>query len=198
MAAAWIGCARSRSSDAPSCPASFHADEGRTRALLARLRSDAEGERLAARLAERASIVCFGDIPISSVTPGRTFLMDSRLGEMESAARLGHLVMHAVDGAPMSAMERDASEPARDCARQVDEALSAEARAFALELRLRRAFGVHASSSPTLAYAFEDDFWKAAPEAREPLLKAYLLEHPDGAPGVDALASGYLKRCLDR
>ncbi len=81
---------------------------------------------------------------------------------------------------------------AGDCDAQVDEALALEARALALELRLRRALGV---TSRRLPYAFEDGFWSAPAAGRERLVLDYLRAHPDGAPGLDGLASGYARRC---
>ena len=83
---------------------------------------------------------------------------------------------------------------AGDCDAQVDEALRQEARALSLELRLRRALG---GVERRIPYAFEDDFWRAPPEGREPLVLDYLRAHPDGGPGLDALGSGYARRCRE-
>ena len=91
-------------------------------------------------------------------------------------------------------------EPSRgadeSCEVITERALAAEAKALSLELGLRRAFGVPASSA-RVQYTFEGDFWAAPEEAREGLVLAYLQAHPDGAPGIDALASGYARRCRD-
>jgi hypothetical protein len=138
--------------------------------------------------------VCFGRTDVSAITTAGTILLDARLGEAETAARLGHLLLHAVDGLPMA-------EPAKggdavDCDARVREALALEARAFALEFRLRRELGVGAGGEPrTVPYEFEEPFWQAEAEAREPLVLRYLEEHPNGGPGVDAIAAGYASRC---
>lgn len=114
--------------------------------------------------------------------------MDRDLDEPEAAARLGHLLTHAVEGLPMAHLE------AGDCAGQVDLALAQEARALTLEIRWRRALGVTARRIP---YAFEDDVWRAPEPAREGVVLDYLRAHPDGGPGVDGLLAGYSRRCRE-
>jgi hypothetical protein len=189
-----IFCLSCRATDPPrSCPARFAEDGARRALLLDRLRAAPEGESLLARLPRLPRLpatpprICFGSTAVSTITNDGVVLLDRELGEREAAARLGHLLAHAVEGMPM------AHPRARDCDAQVDEALVQEASALALELRLRRALGV---TEPRLAYAFEDDFWRAPVAGREPLLLDYLRAHPDGAPGLDGLLSGYRRRCL--
>jgi len=111
-------------------------------------------------------------------------LLDRELDEPEAAARVGHLLEHAAKEMPTTG----------DCDAQVSAMLGREARALALELRLRRELGVRA---PRIPYAFEDAFWAAPPQQREGLLLEYLRAHPDGAPGLDALASSYARRCRE-
>jgi hypothetical protein len=138
--------------------------------------------------------VCFGRTEVSAITTTGTILLDTRLGEGETAARFGHLLLHAVDGLPMA--EPTKGSDAGDCDARVREALVIEARAFALELRLRRELGVGVGEEPrTVPYEFEGPFWRAEPEARELLVLRYLEEHPRGGPGVDAIAAGYASRC---
>jgi len=129
--------------------------------------------------------VCFGPAPVSVVTHDGALLIDARLDEGEAAARAGHLATHLSDGLIPSPTRGD------DCAAYVDRALHAEARALALELRLRRAF----AGPRRVTYEIEAPFWAAPAASREALIVDYLRAHPDGAPGIDALASGYARRC---
>ncbi len=182
-----IFCLSCRATDPPrSCPPRFAEDGARGALLIDRLRAAPEGRSLLARLPAAPPRICFGATAVSTITTDGVVLLDRELGELEAAARLGHLLAHAVEGMPM------AHPRARDCDAQVDEALVQEASALSLELRLRRALGV---TDPRLPYAFEDDFWRAPAAGREPLLLDYLRAHPDGAPGLDGLLSGYRRRC---
>jgi len=141
---------------------------------------------------ERANIaVCFAEAPSSTaaVTPDGMVLLDARLGDAEAAARLGHLLHHVSRGF-MGVEPR-----AEGCEAAAREALAEEARALAFEVELRRALHVHGGF---LKYEFEEAFFREAPGAREALIERYLLDHPDGAPGLDALATGYARRCRER
>lgn len=120
------------------------------------------------------------------MTTERVALFDERLGDEEAAARLGHLLQHVVEG--LSAEKRDGES----CDEVTRRALAREASALSRELRLRRALGVDTAN---VRYAFEEAFWAARPDDREPLVLAYLEAHPNGAPGIDALAAGYAQRC---
>jgi hypothetical protein len=182
-----------RRADPPrGCPARFVEDAPRARAIVEGLRSTGEGAALLARVAALPPI-CFGPAAVSVITTEGVVLFDAGLTGAEAAARLGHLVAHAVEGVPM------ARPSAGDCEAQVAVALAQEARALSLELRLRRALGVSAAAPAGrhIPYAFEEAFWAAPTEVREGLVLAYLRAHPDGAPGLDALASGYARRCAE-
>jgi hypothetical protein len=72
----------------------------------------------------------------------------------------------------------------------VSRALDREARAYALELSVSRTL----EASPG-RYEFEADFYAAPPADREGVVRRYLETHPNGGPGLDALASGYRQRC---
>jgi hypothetical protein len=119
------------------------------------------------------------------VTAESVLLLDGAQEEAAAAARMGHLLLHVA--------ERTALDPPGDagCEAWVDAALASEARAFALELRLRRLFGARGPSG----YEFEAAYFDAAPDAREALVLRYLREHPEGGPGLDGLSSGYAERC---
>jgi hypothetical protein len=172
-----------------ACPARFALDPARAAALVEALRAAPDGAALLARAP--APTLCFGPAAVSSVTTEGILLFDAGLRGPEAAARLGHLVDHLAEGLPMA---RPTDE---DCAIQVDRALAAEARALALELRLRRALGAPSGDGRRLPYAFEDAFWTTPDDRREALVLADLRAHPDGGPGLDALASGYARRCAE-
>ena len=184
-----LGCARAPE----TCPGGTAPDEDGARALIARLASTPEGEGVVRRLGSQAPRVCVGRVPVSAVTTDGTILLDAALDEAEAAARLGHLLVHVVEGLPGAASAGGAA--AGGCDAEVARALAAEARALALELRLRRALGVRA---PRLRYELEGDFWEAEPGAREGLILGYLAAHPGGGPGIDAIAEGYARRCRER
>jgi hypothetical protein len=132
--------------------------------------------------------ICFGQTELSTITTTGVIYFDDTLAESEGAARLGHLFMHFVDGLPM------ANPRPADCEAQVDEALRAESAALSLELQLRRELAV---TKKKIVYEFELPYWAAPPNERERLVLDYLRAHPDGAPGIDALAAGYAKRCRE-
>jgi hypothetical protein len=172
------------------CPRGFSTDTTRTDALLAALDRVPEGREVRNGVPNLAAThVCFGPAAVSALTSDGVALLDAALGDEEAAARLGHLFVHVKRGSPLVLPEDRAA-----CDAAVERALAAEAEALALELGLRRALGVRV---PKIAYAFEEPFWKAEPRARTELVLAYLRAHPDGAPGIDALASGYARRCRE-
>jgi hypothetical protein len=172
-----------------ACPARFAPDPPRAAALVEALRAAPEGAALLGRAP--SPFLCFGPARVSSVTTDQVVLFDADLRGAEAAARLGHLVEHLAEGLPLGRVTDE------DCAVQVDRALAAEARALALELRLRRALGAPSGDGRRLPFTFEDAFWAAPEDRREALVLADLRAHPDGGPGLDALASGYARRCAD-
>jgi len=179
-----------RAGDRPhACPAPWSADPDRAGALVERLRATDDGAALLAGLAPRPlPALCFGRAGPSSVTTEGVILLEAALDDGEAAARVGHLLQHVVEGLPM------AHPHPGDCDAQVGVALVAEARSLSLELRLRRALGVRA---PRLRYPFEGAFWAAPAARREADVLDFLRAHPDGAPGLDALAAGYARRCRE-
>jgi hypothetical protein len=191
----FLAASSCRGADPPlPCPPRFAADGPRARALEGLLASTPEGEAILAHLPRRSSPpVCFGPAVVSAITTEGVVLFDAGLEGPEAAARLGHLLIHVTEGVPMA---RPTPEP---CPVQVERALAAEAHALAVEIRLRRALGMTGSSGRArrIPYAFEDDFWAAPAGERQVLVLAYLHAHPDGGPGLDALASGYARRCAE-
>lgn len=177
-----------RASDSVSqCPAGFVPNDGRATRLWAHLGTASAGATLMARSPSKP-LVCFGATEISTLTTTGIVYFDDKLDESEGAARLGHLLLHFVDGMPM------ANPRPTDCDAQVEEALRMESIALSLELQLRREFAV---TQPRIAYAFESSYWDSVSQGRERLILEYLRAHPRGAPGIDALAAGYAKRCRD-
>ena len=171
-------------------PARFAPDPARAAALVDALRA-APGRAEPSSPARPPLLVCFGPARVSTVTTEQVVLFDADLHGAEATARLGHLVEHLAEGLPLGRVTDEG------CAVQVDRALAAEARALALELRLRRALGAPSGDGRRLPYTFEDAFWTAPADRREALILADLRAHPDGGPGLDALASGYAQRCAD-
>ncbi|MDI3282701.1 hypothetical protein QHF83_05245 [Polyangium sp. 15x6] len=185
-----LGC-RSETPHTNSCPAPFRADAARAEAILAKLGEAPAGARARDHaLAKGGVSFCFGRIGVSSVTTSGAVLIDEALGTEEAAARVGHLLTHVAEG-----LRVEPSSDEDDCEVITARALAKEASALSLELGLRRAFGVGASAR--IRYEFEENFWAAPEEAREGLVLDYLRAHPDGAPGIDALASGYARRCRE-
>lgn len=172
----------------PSCPLDSARDaarEVRTRELLATV---PEGRALEDASLSGVRAVCFGPGPLSVVTHEHVVVLDEHLGDAEAAARLGHLLVHERDGHPMS----ETIIAASDCAALVHEALVREARAYATESRLRRALGV---IDPVMPFEIEAETAALAPVDAERRWLEYLEAHADGAPGIDALGSGYRAQC---
>ncbi len=157
----------------------------RIRALLAGVEA---GRGLWARAPGRLRI-CFIETGIASLSTDGVITLDRRAGDAECAARLGHLLLHAIDGAPLPA----AIPPSRSCDLAVRHALEAEARAHALELTLRRQLGV----PPRTGHPFEAAFWAAPAGRRVELLRAHFVAHPEGGPGLPGYVNAYTRRCRE-
>ncbi len=183
---ALLGCDRQDTASPARCPGRFAADPARQARIVERLGAGAEGGALIAGQGQPIRM-CFGAVSSSVVTEQGTLLMDAGQGDARAAARAAHLLLHLADGLPALVKGEG------DCDARVEEALRAEARALALELRLLRELGAPPPEGGP--WEVEGIHWAAAPEEREAALVAYLRAHPDGAPGVDALASGYARRC---
>lgn len=185
-----LGCGGERAPTVmeTSCPGPTSSDAERAARVIAFARRSAEGRALLVRAA--GARLCFGEVAPSVVTSDGAVLLDRRLGDAEAAARLGHLLHHVAEGAPLD----EGATDGRPCEERVADALVAEGRALALELRLRRELGVR---QPRVRYEFEAPFHRAPEDRRQALIVAYLEAHPEGAPGVDGLANAYLARCRE-
>jgi len=184
-----IGCGGQAAADAraPTCPPGSQIDAARTAALGVRLARHPEGARLLSQ-AGGLRTVCYGALRHSVITEEGVVLLRSDLGQAEAAARFAHLLHHRVEGMPTI----DDPADGRGCDERVAEALDREARALALELSLRQSFGVQ---RPVVRLGVEGRFREAEEGVRLALLRDWLEAHPDGAQGLDALATGYRRRC---
>lgn len=169
---------------APPCPYEFVEHLGRSDRLRRVLGSAAEGRALLDALGPTEVRFCFGSIEVPVLSDDRVLLLDANAEEAEAAARAGHLLHHAVHGSPFP----PSVAAGASCDDVVRGALAAEARAYALEVRLRRALGVTGHR-----YAFEAAY--VANEAGERAILDYLVAHPEGGPGLDPLGAAYRQRC---
>lgn len=176
-----------RSSHAPPCPEGALDQPARTDAIVALLGSVPEGAALLEATRARMGRVCFAPEGPNAIDADLTLVLDRALSDGEAAARVGHLLVHVRDGLPYV----DAP-PGTDCDARVAHALDREAEAHAVELELRSALGVGGSR---LVFPFEAAFQSAPSHERVALVRRWLEEHPDGAPGLDGLATGYRMRC---
>lgn len=183
-----VSCGGAKGKD-EGCPAGFSADPGRQESVLARLRGSREGAAALARWGAPLRM-CFGEAQISVVTERGALLMDASQHEARAAARVGHLVTHLADGLPALLAGEG------ECDERVERALAAEARALSLELRLLRELGAPPPAGG--AWEVESVYWASPEKGREAAVLGYLRAHPDGAPGADALAAGYARRCGER
>ncbi len=169
---------------APPCPPGYAEQPGREQRLRAHLASVSESARLLEDLGETEVRFCFGGIEVPLVSEDRVLLLSRDGDEKELAARVGHLLLHVHRGSPFP----DRIAAGDDCDAVVDRALRAEAPAYALEIRLRRAFGVR-----DMRYEFERTFWEEGRD--ESVILEYLRDHPEGGPGIDGLGAAYYQRC---
>lgn len=186
-----LGCEEpgpGRSSHAPPCPEGALDLPARTESIVSLLASVPEGAALIAATRDRMGRICVAQGGLNAIDDDRTIVLDRALDDAEAAARVGHLLVHVRDGSPYP--ERAAR--GADCDAIVARALDREASAHGVELSLRRALGV---SRGRLVFPFEEAFWAAADRDREQIVRRWLEEHPDGAPGLDGLAAGYRARC---
>lgn len=171
------------------CGPGQHADAPRARRVRALLEKAPAGRGLRGR-APRRLRVCFIDEGIPSLSSEGVVTLLRQATDAECAARLGHLLLHAVEGPPLP----ETIPAARACAAVVGEALAAEARSHALELTLRRQLGVPARPD----HPFEAAFWAAPAGKRVDLLRAHFRAHPEGGPGFPGYVSAYTSRCLSQ
>jgi hypothetical protein len=187
---AQAGCV-AREPALPPCPDRHREDADRTRRIREALDATARGRELLRRADGSPPLrVCYGRVDEPGITPERVVLLDDREGDAESAARLGHLLLHAIEGLPMD----PSGARGRPCDERVAEAVEVEARAHALELELRRDLGV---TAPRARFAFEDAFWAAPADRRVEVIRAWLEAHPRGGAGVPGFIESYGRACRE-
>ncbi|MFK7984872.1 MAG: hypothetical protein AB8I08_02500 [Sandaracinaceae bacterium] len=175
------------SAPAPPCPFGGIDQTSRSEGLLHALRATSEGAALLDELGHREVRLCFSeDEHFGVVSDDRVLLLPSGESDPVLASRVGHLLDHVAHGMPFPAEPR----PDASCDALIETALSREARAYGLEVRLRRSLGEVAPR-----YEFEADLLQAPEDERSGIIMAYLRAHPDGAPNLDALVTGYRSRC---
>ncbi|MBI4703967.1 MAG: hypothetical protein HY744_22900 [Deltaproteobacteria bacterium] len=172
------------------CPAALRADAARASRVRVLLASTAEGRDVLRRVGGHTPRVCFGGDEAGVLRADGVLVLSPQCSEREQAARLGHLLLHAVEGPPFPVRPA----PSRPCADLVAAAVRAEARAHALELRLRRELGV---TAPRLPFPFEGAFWAAPAERQVEVVRTWLLAPPAGAGGPAGLAAAYARRCAE-
>lgn len=190
IVAMWIALIACDDSDVASesalptsaCDAGYRQDAVREERLRTLLDSATE----TVSLARARATFCFGVRDISVVTTDAVLVLDERPSDPEVAARAAHLLLHVVEGYPMT------DEPGGRCDERVEIALDREAQALALELRTRRALGV---TTPRTRFDFEKTYFELDEPAATRSIDRYLHEHPEGGPGVEALAIAYRERC---
>lgn len=180
-AAAFAAC----ESRGDECPPGTRRDDSRARAVSALLATTREGQGLLARDARRDRPICFAAIDETVARDDGVIVLDDRASDRESAARLGHLLHHVIEGPPL-----DDRAGTTDCDARVETALAREATAYALELSLRRSLAV---AAPRARYPFEPAPGEPLPPAES--IASWLASHPDGGSGVPPLARAYRERC---
>ncbi len=180
-----VGCTDAAPTTA--CPSGSTSDDARALRIRARLESVPSGAELVREAGASVRSICFAPAGgLSVVDHDHRIVLAEGLEEGEAAARLGHLLVHLRDGLP------DDGLIGPDCDAAVERALVREASAYVREVLLQTELGARPT---TLAFEFAPAVAAALPDARESIVLAYLRAHPDGAPGIDALAAGYRARC---
>jgi hypothetical protein len=159
--------------EASTCPEGTHLNPARAREVLS-------------LVAAEDATLCFGALWPSRIVTNGSYLLDERASLQETAAKVGHLHLHQREAARFDTLPTKRE----GCAAWVDELLVLEAKAYAVELRLRRDLQVNSNS-----YEFEERFWATDDAQKEGVILAYLRAHPYGGGGIDALGAGYLSRC---
>ncbi len=170
----------------PACPNGLRADPARAGQIVALTRSTSEGGALVTRTPQPLQI-CFANEGTGVVRSDGVIVLAATGDARSAAARLGHLLHHQVEGSPF----QEPLAPERSCAELVAEAMVAEARAHALEIRLRRELGL---ADPLWSKELEDELSAARPAAQVELVHRFLTgaDHRSGAPNLE---HAYTQRC---
>lgn len=170
-----------------NCPPGSRSDPARAERLEALLSETVEGQAVLDASGVRANTVCFADNARGVLGPNAFVVLPSRAQAKDNAARLGHLLLHLVEGPPT--IDQGAAE---GCEARVDLALRAEARGHALELRLRRELDV---IDRLVAYPFEARLRAASAAEQERVILEWFRDHPAGSPAVPGFAEIFTEQC---
>jgi hypothetical protein len=166
-----------------TCPEGLQADPERGTRIVSLLGSTRAGRQLLEQ-ADRPLAICFAELGAGRLRTDGWHVLPSQASDAENAARLAHLLHHQAHGPLLP--ERVAANVS--CESLVAEALSEEAQAYTLELKLLRELGASGSGDlRQLAAAY----WAAAPEDRARLVARHLRSSHFGA----SLAEQYAARC---
>ncbi len=141
-------------------------DLDRARRICDLLATTEAGRRLLERTGPPPSIG-FVDAPDPVITGDGAIQLDPCATDAENAARLGHLLQHAVDGALLPRR----FDGAATAGPWIDDPIAAEARAIALEIELRVVLGV---VNPRRPYPFESEVREAPAGERVRLVRSRL------------------------
>ena len=179
----WHGHRRTPWSVASECTGTLESDAPRAARVVGQLDRVAAGRKLL-RAAPQPMKICFGEVGVGMVRTDGVFVLPASWEDAEDAARLGHLLLHRIEGPPLP-------EPipnGLNCSQAVARALRAEVEAHLLEATLRRDLGV-TRARPALA--FEAALWAAASRDRAAVVERFLTENQAGP----SLAAQYEQRC---
>jgi hypothetical protein len=184
VAAGWWRAGRSpRRSVTSDCPAGLDADAPRAERVVVELGSVSAGRELL-RAAAQPLNLCFAAGDAGAVRSDGVFVLPANWDDAEVAARLGHLLLHQIQGPPLpDSIPQDA-----ECSALVRRAVRAEVEAHLLEATLRRDLRV-TRTRPALA--FEAALWAAQPAERGAVIARFLTTNQ----GRPCLAAQYAQRC---
>ncbi len=178
---------RSEMLESVSCPEGYTFSAEKSAAILTALKLTGEGKRLLGRVDDTVQL-CFGAPDTPSMLSSGVMLLKSGTETAEDAARVAHLLVHRVEGPPFDAP----AIGSRACDDLVNVAIKKEARAFAMEIRVREALGV---VTPLRVYGFEPEVYRKNDAERAAFIERFLLEHPVGSQNVVGYVRLYGKLC---
>jgi hypothetical protein len=133
-------CAKVDSKPKPlRCPTGAEPDAGRTATVLAKLGTDEDGKRTVASLARELTI-CYGEVSEGVVQTDGVLVLQRSRSPAANAARLGHQLLHLVQGPPLD--EEAARKRERPCKDLIEWANTMEKSAHNFESQLRKKFGL--------------------------------------------------------
>ncbi len=164
---------------AAACPPGYAGNEERARALV----NAARGTRAGREVVGDGVAICFGGHERGSVLPDGVVVISDALAGGEAAARLIHLRTHVAEG-----LHRFPAVGVA-CDRQMEGAMSAEARAIVAEIEA--CVELRCASQP---YSFAGEVLAAPAAERVAGVLARLRDEPE-SDGLDVMLGRYRARC---